>query len=275
MKLYFIIATIEGREKLLFKLLESIKSIFTINNYEVIIVRQYNTKKLVIDKKNCTIFNINKYGASKARNFGLKFIKPKLKFDDYICFPDDDCYYENNFQKILIKNIKKSLDIIFGDVRDPNDELRMGAHVFNKTNLKLNFISINCPSFFIKYRLMTDTLFDENYGPGAPLFAVEETEMLYRISKNKKKINILYDPSLKIFHPYKIIEGQKLRNYSYAQGAFFRNIFNPFCIQFWIYLTVIIRPFIGYLRYFFDYRHRKYYLERCISITKGFLRNDV
>ena len=122
---------------------------------------------------------------------------------------------------------------------------------------------------------MTDTLFNENYGPGAPLFAVEETEMLYRISKNKKKINILYDPSLKIFHPYKIIEGQKLRNYSYAQGAFFRNIFNPFCIQFWIYLTVIIRPFIGYLRYFFDYRHRKYYLERCISITKGFLRNDV
>ena len=77
MKLYFIIATIEGREKLLTKLLDSIKSTFTINKYEIVVVRQYSAKKLSLYHQNCIVLNIKNYGASKARNIGLRKIQFK------------------------------------------------------------------------------------------------------------------------------------------------------------------------------------------------------
>lgn len=271
MKLYFIIATIEGREKLLTKLLDSIKSTFTINKYEIVVVRQYSAKKLSLYHQNCIVLNIKNYGASKARNIGLRKIQFKSKSKDYICFPDDDCYFDINFQEIFLRNMNKPIDLIFGDIRDPNDNFRMGAPILSKTNLKINFISINCPSFFIKYKLIKKLFFNEDYGPGAPLHAVEETEFLYRVSRNNKNIVSLYDPRLKIFHPYKLIEGKKLRDYSYAQGALFRTIFNPISIQFWAYFSVIIRPFFGYFKSILKSKQRNFYKNRSIAIAKGFL----
>jgi hypothetical protein len=274
MKLYFIIATIEGREKLLNKLLNSIKIEFKSFNYKVVIIRQYSVKKKILIKKNSILFNIKSYGASRARNIGLKKIKKDVKDNDYICFPDDDCYYAKNFQKEFLKNLEKSIDLIFGDIRDPDDKLRMGTTVINKKNLKLNFPSINCPSFFIRYKLIKNLFFDENYGPGTLVPAVEETEFLYRISKKHNRVNCKYDSNLKIFHPYKILNGQKLKDYSFAQGVFLRKIFNPILIQFWAYLIIIVRPFVGLISNQLNTKNRKFYKVRSIGIIKGFLNGN-
>jgi hypothetical protein len=177
-----IVASIEGREKSLKKLVSSIQNFNEDYDYKIIIIRQYKNQKFVMKNNKVNLININEFGASNARNIGLRVVKKMIEKNDWVCFPDDDCFFGKNVLGKL-SNFG-NYDLVFGDIRDLDDKFRMGLPVKSK-NLLLSksFPLINCPSFFVKASKILNLEFNEHYGPGAIIPAVEETEFLYRLSQ--------------------------------------------------------------------------------------------
>jgi len=274
MQIYFIIATIDGRENNLDKLIKSIFSNFSYTSKKLIIIKQsINSKPVISNFINfIDVIYINKFGASNARNIGLDYLYRNfiVQNKDLITFPDDDCYYNFSFSKILLDNLNE-FDIIFGDIRDPNDQFRMGSEVYFHRSFKFSFVYINCPSFFIKSENIKNIRFDNLFGPGAKYFAAEETKFLFDISLNNTNIKSLYNKQIKIFHPYEKFNPDKNYNYSFAQGKLFKIILSKLSfIQIISFAVIILRPFAGFI-FSYNNKKREYYKTRLNGIKNGFL----
>ena len=270
--IYLIIASIEGREKQLKTLVASIKNSFDYNKYEIIIIRQYKIDLFNISDKNLTIINTKTFGASYARNIGLDYIKDTTIESDWVCFPDDDCFFDKNTLK-RVSNFSTH-DLVFGDIRDPSDKFRMGLPVKDKTStLRSVFPVINCPSFFVKASKLKTIRFNEQYGPGASIPAVEETEFLYRLSK-AYKIICIYSPSIKIFHPYEVMSNNQAYWYAYSQGFLLKKLFRNGDYKSAItYAKPLCRPFVAFIvKFIFVFPEVKFYKIRCKGIIDGFFR---
>ena len=143
--------------------------------------------------------------ACKARNYGAKFANGQ-----YIAFPDDDTEYA-----------KETLSLVEKEFKYRNDCDIIITNCLDKKNSKANFKKINKKVYVIKslYGLLKERIvtsqiffknsffanlsyiFDEMMGPGAcsPYASNDETDLLIRALKNKKKIYL--NRNILIFHP--------------------------------------------------------------------------
>jgi hypothetical protein len=268
--IYLIVASIEGREKYLKKFISSIKNTNTVEKYKIVIVRQYKEELFSFKDDRIKFINIKDFGASNARNLGLNFIKNKIKETDWVCFPDDDCYFNKNLLKLLLKY--QNYDLVFGDIRDPDDKFRMGLPVHSKNSkLRKSFPVINCPSFFVKASKIHNFKFNEYYGPGAVIPAVEETEFLYRLSQIEN-LNCIYSSEIKIFHPYEQMSYEQAYRYAYSQGVLLKKIFkNKNFLIFLTYFKYLCRPFFAFvIKIIFLFSISKFYKVRCMGLLSGF-----
>lgn len=265
--IHIIIATIEGRESSLVKLLESIDLYFT-ENHRIYVIRQYKSEKIDISKKNLVIENIKEFGASNARNIGIKLASVSAQPDDYFFFPDDDCFFKDLFK---IKDFF-SYDLILLDIRDDKLFKRLGRVSHSRSSALFQFYKINCPRFIIKWSVLKDYRFNTKYGPGSAIPAAEETELLGRILVDNPKIKHIQLASI-IFHPYIEPSIDKVKDYAFAQGFLLRDFYLNNRKLFLIYTKSIIRPFIGFMISACSSSRRKYYQTRAQYIIKGYFHD--
>lgn len=243
-----IIPTI-NRKKYLINLLKSLEK-QDLKNFEVIIIDQnpINFLNQIINewggKINIIYKNVNFKGACKARNYGAQFASGR-----YIAFPDDDTEYT-----------KDTLSLVAKEFKYRNDSDIIISNCLDKKNRKASLKKINKKVYAIKsiYGLLKERIvtsqiffrnsffanlsyiFDEIMGPGAssPYASNDETDLLIRALKNKKKIYL--NRNILIFHPTDYPNHQKA--YLYGLGRF--RLIQKHNLGISFYLINILQPLI-------------------------------
>lgn len=169
---------------------EPIKYIKKCNiNCNYVIINQITNKDIKLSQKNekgKKVFSVNDKGLSKSRNLALK------NADSEICLiSDDDMYYYNDLEKIIINNYKKypdadiiAFNIISNNNRQKRKKMKEG---------RINFIhSLRLCSVQISFRkdsiISNNILFDNRFGSGSKYSLGEENIFLADCLKKKLKI---------------------------------------------------------------------------------------
>lgn len=204
---------------------------------------------------------------SHARNIALPHVKGK-----YVCFPDDDCWYEDN----TIYNVLSFLEVhneyqgVSGIGYNENGVL---THVFPSQSsiiTKENRCAAISYTMFFKYE--SSIKFDEYLGVGSPLKlgAGEETDYMLQLIE-KFDYHFYYNIDIIVHHPAssdyedknKLLE----KRYLYSRGAGYLMRKHKFSIRY--YFRSFYRPFGALILYFFSgdkYKSYNYYL-----VLKGLL----
>lgn len=205
------------------RLLDSIKySNFKL--HQLIVIDQsenLETKDLVEKYKDYIniiyIYIGKRISLSKARNIGIKYSS-----GDILGFPDDDCWYEEDFF-CNISNIfeNNNYDMILTSVFDPlrnkiygNKQSSKEIEVIKKNNIIKYSTSVG---IFIRVNNEFEK-FDEQLGVGAKWFGGEDIDYVARyIWKNKK---VVFINSLKVYHEVDLNrDNEKEYRYSVGFGA--------------------------------------------------------
>lgn len=153
---------------------------------------------------------------SKARNYALSFAKGK-----YICFPDDDCWYEpDTLSKALNILDTGSYQGISGVGKDENGTLTSSFPKKRQEITPTNMCAAISYTMFFKF--VSTLRFDENMGVGSPynIGSGEESDYMLNLLKHEN-FRVLYDPNIVVHHPTSIIYEKKIllkKTYSYARG---------------------------------------------------------
>ena len=209
---FSIIVCIYKKDYKFYKLFRSL-NLQSFKNFEVILVDQNNF--LLNIKKKFYNFNIkhikSRKGLSRSRNIGINFSKGR-----YICFPDDDCFYDKNTLLYAFRNIKKTKsDIVTGRTVDINlkDTLLKypsSKKYFNKIDIIKSICSV---TFFMKKNKVRS---DTNLGLGSKKnVSGEETDYLLRI-KDRLNYKIYYNPDIIVFHNNLKINFLNSMDYKYS-----------------------------------------------------------
>ncbi|QHI11602.1 glycosyltransferase family 2 protein [Acinetobacter haemolyticus] len=171
---------------------------------------QYLKKIIVIDqsdehifRKNEVVLNglsidvvhkaVDRTSLSNARNQALAFVDDT---SGLLCFPDDDCWYSENFFEIMAKLFKdNNFDIVQTYYREPQLEGRIPpAALIDKRNARylhpcsvgifINLMSVPSPEIY----------FDEKLGVGASLPGGEESDLLFRLLRHGYSIKQIISP---------------------------------------------------------------------------------
>lgn len=271
-----LIVTTYNREQELKRFIDSIK-IQDIEKFEVILVNQgtiSNEIRSVFDENSWTIIEIGQQvPLSKARNIGLKFIKGK-----FIGFPDDDCWYSDNFINDIIATLESlnEFEALCVSVFDPILQLPYGDRPQNVIK-ELNFSNvIKLPvsvGIFIKSKFVSDfnLQFNEKLGAGTYYGGGEETAFLCHVLKLDKKI--IYNGFLTVFHEvdnYQLISIEKVKRYSRGYGYIIGGILMNGKLQ--VLPSVIyflLKSFGGLLVRFYDKKLVLIYFNRIIYFFNG------
>lgn len=282
MKLSMIMTTQGNREDELKRFLESLKKQKNVK-LELILVDQTNDNKVQIILEEiilpCTVKHIKaeNMSLSKARNIGLQKAS-----GDIICFPDDDCWYEDNIlEKIICKFAKfMYIDIICFNVFDPltnsyygkNREKLHGTKKITLFNIFRIPISIG---IFIKIKSGDKLIFDEELGAGCKWGSGEETDLLIRLYN--KSYNIMFTNEINIFHPNAKFDVDEInKNYRYGLGfgatiakavkESRKNI--PLYYE---YLNVLIRSILGMIVFIHKDKNKyQIYRKRYVGVISGY-----
>jgi len=160
-------------------------------------------------------------GLCRAKNRGIKAARGQI-----VVFTDDDCEWAPDYLEVLLRSYGDDAGVAIKGGRvelgDPSDlpftiktESRM--EVYDGSRHPGGFVH-GCNLAVARAVFETIGLFDENFGPGAPFRAAEETDLVYRAFK--AGVPILYIPDLVVYHHHgrkKISDIAKL-NWYYQLG---------------------------------------------------------
>ncbi|MDH2377311.1 MULTISPECIES: hypothetical protein [Providencia] len=143
-----------------------------------------------------------------VRNLALDYIENYLYPSDIdrIIYSDDDCYYSQDYCNFL--NHENSNDVInVFPVVDENNNFFTSKGVpeikSTKKIKKQDIMFYTCSiSFILPYKISKGYRFNEKIGLGNVINQGEETDYLERLI-SEKKINFIFQPNIKIFHPRK------------------------------------------------------------------------
>lgn len=139
------------------------------------------------DKK---FISFKEKGLSRSRNKAIKYSSA-----DICVMADDDMYYEDNYEKIIVDSYLKypKADIIAFYVDDENVSRRKKIMKEGKISL-LNSMKLQSVQVTFKRNsiVSNDLLFDENFGTGSIYPWGEENIFLF--DAKRKKMNIYYVP---------------------------------------------------------------------------------
>ena len=158
-------------------------------------------------------------GLCRAKNRGIKAAKGQV-----LVFTDDDCEWAPDYLEVLLRSYDAGAGIKGGRVElgDPSDlpftiktESRM--EVYDGSRHPGGFLH-GCNLAVPRAVFERIGLFDENFGPGAPFRAAEDTEFVYRAFK--AGVPIHYIPDLVTYHHHgrKTIGDIAKLNWSYQIG---------------------------------------------------------
>lgn len=237
--------------------------------YEIIVVDQNecNTMKSVISEfSNANIiYEKSAKGLSKARNAGLKHAKY-----EWVCFPDDDCFYPNNFFK-GIKTKTELWNFIVVNVRDIDEvtTTNFTRRTYSGT-LKKEEIFYNACSISMLVRNNSKICFDENFGLGAEFHSCEDYD--YCLNYFLTGEHIYFDYDAFVCHPRNDVLKEdvlirKIKNNSKGHGAYFAKWFHVLRKQAFLELSIHL---LASTRFFYSKSKRSLYLISFKSRLRGF-----
>jgi len=237
--------------------------------YELIIVDQNSCdtiKDLIEQFDNPRIVHLRSQpGLAKARNVGLRNVRY-----EWVCFPDDDCFYPSHFFEKL-KAFTSVSNFLLVNVRDV-DELSDTNFTRRKISgfLKKDEIFYNGCSISIVLKANSNILFDERFGLGGRYNSCEDYDYCLQHYINTGELYFVRDCF--VCHPAnRDIEFvhllNKIENNSIGHGAFFAKWLFFFRFQ-------AIKQVFGHLLlamfYVLDVEKRLKYITSFKSRIKGF-----
>lgn len=255
----------------------------TYQDYEVIIVDQSNddeTKRIFDEfygeSNKVLYYKVNFKGLSAARNYGIKKCT-----GNYVCLMDDDAEYRDTF----LENAKSVIDesecsVVSGLVIDKLTNNHFVKHMRNIDKCQINYKNIGLcvsASLVIDRKKLKDIGgFDEQLGVGAKFGSGEETDVI--LSLLNRHLKVVYSNKLVVYHPCPTqIFDEKIINRAYhyglGEGAIYKkhSIINKrkYIFIFKLYKSMF-KSLIAILIYIFNANKRKFYINRLISIIRGF-----
>ena len=214
---------------------------------QLIFVDQEDNRDVFDRLDNNIEFTYIKYrhcSLSHARNIALKYVKSK-----YVCFPDDDCWYEPDTLNQVLKCLGTNID---GVVAKGIDEYGRLTNIFpNKKKMLTKYDRCGAISYTIFVRFDRSILFDEMLGVGSPygLGAGEETDYILRLME-EKRFTFEYNPYVIVHHPFfaptinkKTLD--KIKSYSRGNGYLLKKHRFPITYV----LEQFVRPILGSIFY--------------------------
>ncbi|HHG0471950.1 MULTISPECIES: glycosyltransferase family 2 protein [Gammaproteobacteria] len=277
-KFSLILATYNPDPKLLLRLLESL-SRQSIKNFELIIVEQTipPVAKNILENFHYDfdiLFFTSKKGLSRSRNLGSTYANGQ-----FLLFPDDDCWYDDDFFHTITKYIDTEKNKIL-TFRAANDE--------DINIAKFDTTSGFCDKFNIWKRVSSISLciekttfdsllgFNENLGLGSGTLtsACEDIELPLRAICNK--IDVKYTPTIVARHDIPIKRDPKLvihraKNHMFSVGYLYKKYDYP--IRFVIFS--ISKNIVALTLYSIRLNTTmvKYHYYTAIGKFKGYLAN--
>jgi len=271
-----VLATIERTNELV-RFLDSLRG-QKYKNFEVIIVDQNSDERVdhIIEIGDFQ-FTINvvkcEKGLSKARNIGLKYIKGSI-----VCFPDDDCWYEDGTLQLVHDYFEnnKDIDVLCGRFTNEYGESE-GA--WPGRTLKVNRYNVwKCAisfTIFCKSNILeSSNNFDETLGVGAnsKYQSGEETDFL--IKNLSGGAVIIYYPDLVLRHPVKgvVFNDESIaraKKYAPGMGRVLRKNNYPIVFVFYVLLKSFLN--ILYSIILLDGQRIKYYKTIFVGRFQGWL----
>jgi len=211
-------------------------------------------------------------GLSKARNLGLKNIS-----GDIIAFPDDDCWYPDDFFKMIDHQFKENPGVSgFIGVAVNKDHIHsVGCPNKQAGEVSRYGILISAASacIFLTSELVRRVgIFDESLGLGAetPWGASEEADFLIRAYDQGFKL--FFNPEIKLFHP--VIEASfdsqyYERAYRYGDGygrVLKKNHFSIILVG-WVFFRTLGGIFLMLIS--FRFKMARYHARSLIGRLKG------
>ncbi|MEW8956568.1 glycosyltransferase family 2 protein [Clostridium sp.] len=217
-----LIVTTYNRQKEMEKLFNTIRD-NKYDNLEVIVVDQSSNNSI---KELCDYFKkqlcikyvkAGRMSLSKARNLGIKSVTGEL-----IGFPDDDCWYEENFLNEISKIFEdENIHAICTGVYDPINNIPYSSIESKTPVVKINSFNVfkytTSVGIFIRKDIIS--FFDENLGIGAKWYGGEDIDYTLRLLHNNK--NLYYYNELKVYHLYNpdYVNIEKEFKYTIGYGA--------------------------------------------------------
>lgn len=236
-------------------------------------IKEYVEDKFVLlQSERCSL--------SKARNKALEYIYENYHIheDDLILFPDDDCWYENDFFEKVSNLDWKANEFYSFRVFDPYEKKEFGKRK-KDISVNLNYLnSFRLPisvGLVIKLNVFRENVnhFNELLGVGAPVGSGEETEVVLTLLHKKCKGN--YYGFIDVYHEvYKVDEVfiLKYAKYAIGQGYCLKIFARRFSPVIWlVFIELLIRSFVGYL--VSSKNLSVMYKIRFISLVKGIFHN--
>ncbi|MEQ5095643.1 glycosyltransferase family 2 protein [Proteus terrae] len=275
-KFSLILATYNPDLKLLSRLLESLSK-QTIKNFELIIVEQTTPPiaKNIIENFHQDfdiLFLTSKKGLSRSRNLGSTHANGQ-----FLLFPDDDCWYDDNFFYTLTKHIDAEKNEILTFRAANNTDINIAkfdttAGFCNKFNIWRRVSSISLCIEKATFDLLSG--FDENLGLGSGTLtsACEDIELPLRAIFNK--INVKYDPTIVARHDIPIKREPKLvidraKNHMFSVGYLYKKYNYPIAFVIFSILKNITALFLYSIR--LNITMVKYHYYTAIGKIKGYL----
>ncbi|GMX60382.1 glycosyltransferase family 2 protein [Paenibacillus elgii] len=250
MKFSLILATCGERYKELTRFLDFLK-LQTYKSFELIIIDQNDHNKIEnIVSEYYQLFPVVylkcEKGLSKARNLGIKQSKGEI-----VCFPDDDCWYNENLLKQIYDLFSKdeSLYGVTGSSIDPDGSGEVSK--FQNANGVINIYSVWKQAISITIFLRKEVIdsigfFDESLGVGSNTMykSGEETDLIIRAIDKKWKI--YYFKEVVVYHPNPVvIYDQNSFQRAYGYGCGFGRVLRKHSYPILFVLKCFLRPFGG------------------------------
>jgi glycosyltransferase involved in cell wall biosynthesis len=271
-----LIFTSNNRKPDLIRFVESInkQKNFDLRLLELIFIDQgVNNEVFEILDSQITLkyLNSNLVPLSLARNIGLSEVT-----GDLVGFPDDDCYYDENFLSRLSRSFEQKTDVLCVHVYDPVTNTDLGGRprnirtVIDYSNILKLPISVG---IFIRGEILRleKLTFDEKFGAGNPWGAGEESDLLLKIMK-LNKYSFLYDGYMSVYHPvidYQEKDIEKVGFYAKGMGALLAKHRHSSIKLYKYFLEMIVRGLAGCIINIGNFRFNVY-RRRTIGLLKGY-----
>lgn len=241
-----LIQTSQNRKKELIRFVDSLNAQegVVFSQLQLIFIDQEDNKS-AFEKLNPAIkfdyIKTEHCSLSHARNLGLPLVEGK-----YVCFPDDDCWYEPNTLKTALDVLDRGFQGVTG--MGTNEKGMLTSIFPPKDGVLTKIKRFGAISYTLFFEYKSNVFFDENIGIGSPynLGAGEETDYLLTLMENFG-YKVFYTTSLIVHHPVQegVYNSSYLlkKFYSYSRGSGFLMQKHQFPLSYKI--KQFGRPFAG------------------------------
>ena len=229
----------------------------------------------IVDGIEQTVIVAEPCSLSHARNIGLKALPNE---EGIVCFPDDDCYYNETVLKFVLDGFQKEkCDIFSTGYFDPITGSYHGRNrtpyvreVLTEKNMLEKPVS---STIFVKYNTPNELpLFDERFGVGTEWGSGEETDFILELYAQGKKG--VYNSNDFVYHDYWRDKDENITSitkYTVGFAVMMQKslILRGQKIAYKSFRKILFRTFVATVLYMVKPAKRKVYSARFKGYKKG------